>query len=82
MQARTSRLGWILFSVYLILYAGFVLLNAFAPAAMEATPLGGLNLAILYGFGLIIGAFILAVLYGVFGHDVAEDDSQDKEASA
>ena len=52
-----------LFGVYLVLYAGFVGLNAFAPAVMARTPFGGLNLAILYGLGLIVAAFVLALIY-------------------
>lgn len=65
MQSRNSRIGLILFFVYLALYGGFVGLNAFRPDMMEQTPLAGLNLAILYGFGLIIGALLLSLLYGV-----------------
>jgi uncharacterized membrane protein (DUF485 family) len=62
--ARNSRYGLALFSVYLLLYGGFVLLNAFAPAQMERTPISGVNLAILYGFGLIAAALVLALIYG------------------
>ena len=41
-----------------------MLLNAFAPETMEATPIEGINLAILYGFGLIVAAILLALIYG------------------
>ena len=61
---RRSRIGLVLFAVYLLLYGGFVLLNAFAPEQMETTPLLGINLAILYGVTLILAAFALAMLYG------------------
>lgn len=64
MRAPISRLGLLLFGVYLALYTGFVLLNAFAPSSTEATPVAGLNVAVLYGFGLIISAFVLALVYG------------------
>ncbi|MFQ5733073.1 MAG: DUF485 domain-containing protein [Planctomycetaceae bacterium] len=64
MQSRATRIGLVLFAVYLLLYGGFVGLNAFAPETMEATPIEGVNLAILYGFGLIAAAFALALLYG------------------
>jgi uncharacterized membrane protein (DUF485 family) len=30
---------------------------------MSSRPLGGVNLAIDYGMGLILGAFVLALLY-------------------
>ena len=47
-----------------MLYGGFVLLAAFSPQTMEATPLAGVNLAIWYGFGLIGAAILLALVYG------------------
>jgi len=55
----------ILFLLYLLLYGGFVLLNTFSPTTMEETPIEGINVAILYGFGLIVSAFVLALLYGL-----------------
>ena len=63
-STRNSRIGLALFAIYLVLYGGFVLLAAFSPQTMEATPLAGVNLAIWYGFGLIAGAILLALLYG------------------
>jgi uncharacterized membrane protein (DUF485 family) len=62
---RNTRLGLVLFFVYLALYAGFVLLAAFSPTTLERTPLAGVNLAIWYGFGLIAAALLLALLYGL-----------------
>jgi uncharacterized membrane protein (DUF485 family) len=64
MGSRNSRIGMVLFLVYLAFYGGFVGLSAFAPEAMEATPIAGVNLAILYGFALIAAALVLALLYG------------------
>ncbi|MBC8353437.1 MAG: DUF485 domain-containing protein [Planctomycetes bacterium] len=64
MDTRNARIGLVLFAVYLLLYGGFVFLNAFAADVMETTPIAGVNLAILYGFGLIIAALVLALLYG------------------
>ena len=79
MQARNTRIGLILFFMYLLLYGGFVLANTFWPDSMEATPLAGVNVAILSGFGLIIAAFILALLYGLLCKSTVaqprEDDS-------
>ena len=72
MQTRNSRMGLVLFSVYLALYGGFVGINTFAPQAMETTPWAGINLAVLYGFGLIVAALVLAVIYGVLC--IAEGD--------
>ncbi len=58
-----ARVGLQLFGVYTLIYAGFVGLNAFAPQVMAWTPFGGLNVAILYGMGLIAAAFVLALVY-------------------
>jgi len=65
MQSRNARIGLKLFLVYLLLYGGFVGINTFAPDLMEKTPLAGVNLAIWYGMALIIGAFVLALIYGM-----------------
>lgn len=60
---RNARYGVILFTIYLILYAIFVLLNTFWPKAMDAVPFAGINLSIIYGFGLIVMALVLALVY-------------------
>lgn len=62
---RNARIGLVLFAVYVALYGGFMLLNAFAPSTMQWTPALGINLAIWYGFGLIVSAVVLALLYGL-----------------
>ena len=62
--SRNARYGLVLFGIYLALYAAFVLTSAFAPEVMERTPLAGVNLAVLAGFGLIGSAFLLALVYG------------------
>jgi uncharacterized membrane protein (DUF485 family) len=64
-EARNTRYGLWFFLVYVILYGGFVGLSAFEPEVMARTPLGGVNLAILCGFGLIIAAFALALTYAI-----------------
>jgi uncharacterized membrane protein (DUF485 family) len=61
--ARNARYGLVLFTVYLLLYGGFVGLNAFAPDVMSRT-VAGVTLAVLYGFALIAAAFLLALVYG------------------
>lgn len=64
MQQRNARIGLRLFFVYLAFYGGFVLLAAFRPESMEVTPAAGVNLAVWYGFSLIIAALVLAMIYG------------------
>lgn len=61
--ARNARYGMVLFLFYCFIYAGFVGANAFRPDMMELTPAWGLNLAVLYGFFLIILAMVLALVY-------------------
>jgi uncharacterized membrane protein (DUF485 family) len=53
------RMTWL----YTVIYAGFVALSVFRPAAMGARAVLGLNLAIAYGLGLIIIAIAFAVIY-------------------
>jgi uncharacterized membrane protein (DUF485 family) len=62
-SAANARAGLVLFFVYLIFYAGFMLLAAFAPQMMGTPVLAGVNLAITYGMGLIVGAFVVAAIY-------------------
>jgi uncharacterized membrane protein (DUF485 family) len=61
--AFKRRLGVRLFWVYGLIYAGFVTINLVRPALMGALVLGGLNLAVVYGFGLIFLALLLALAY-------------------
>lgn len=63
-QARNSKIGLRLFFIYTLFYLGFVLVNAFATDWVEWVPFAGLNLAILWGFGLIALALVLALVYG------------------
>ncbi len=60
--ARNARYGLILFTLYFAFYAVFVGLNAFQPDTM-ARNIGGVNLAVVYGMGLIGAAFVLALIY-------------------
>jgi uncharacterized membrane protein (DUF485 family) len=62
-SAANARAGLVLFFIYLAFYAGFMGLAAFAPQAMGRPVLGGVNLAITYGMGLIIGALAIAAIY-------------------
>ena len=63
--APASRLGLALFGVYVLLYAGFMLLVLVRPEALSARPFGGVNLAIACGLGLIVAAVVLSVVYMV-----------------
>jgi uncharacterized membrane protein (DUF485 family) len=63
MTSNVSPIGLKLFALYFAAYAVFVALNAFWPDVMKTPAFAGINLAVVYGFGLIIGAFVLAVIY-------------------
>jgi len=84
MAARNSRVGLRLFVVYLLIYAGFVYLNAFQPQWM-GMKWGGISLAVTFGFGVILLAPFLALIYGwlcrFVESETSEPTPQDKGAS-
>jgi len=82
MPPRQSRIGFALFVLYLELYLGFVILNAFNPALMKSTPVAGVNLAVLYGFGLIVAAIVMAILYGFVGKSTGDSDAESNESAS
>jgi len=57
------KLGVWMFLAYAIFYGGFVAINTIKPVLMEKVVLFGLNLAVVYGMGLIVVALILALVY-------------------
>jgi uncharacterized membrane protein (DUF485 family) len=61
--ARNARLGLRLFTVYVVCYVGYMVLSAFRPEWMKHEVLAGVNLAVVYGFGLIAAALVLALVY-------------------
>lgn len=58
-----TRLGSWMFLLYAAVYAGFVAISVGAPALMERQVAWGLNLAVVYGFFLIVFALLLALVY-------------------
>jgi uncharacterized membrane protein (DUF485 family) len=74
-----SRLGIRLFVVYALFYGGFVAINLASPLAMESIVFLGWNLATVYGFGLIIGAMALAVIYDRMCKKHEDAMAEDKE---
>lgn len=63
---QKSKLGVRLFFIYLICYAGFVILGVFKYELLETTVFWGLNLALTYGIGLIIFAVVLGIIYNYY----------------
>lgn len=64
--AKKTRLGVILFLVYLIIYAGFVIIGTIYPKTLGMEAILGLNLAFVYGMGLIFLAAIMGLIYNFF----------------
>lgn len=60
---RKSKLGVKLFFIYAAIYAGFVFIGVTRPDWMGTKVIFGLNLAIVYGFSLIIIAIVMGFLY-------------------
>lgn len=58
-----KQLGVIMFLLYGFFYAVFVGINMIQPIMMEKIVLMGMNLAVVYGFGLIVMALFLALIY-------------------
>ncbi|MFH2052998.1 MAG: DUF485 domain-containing protein [bacterium] len=63
-SAYKTRLGVGMFIIYCIVYVGFVLTNVLSEGrAMQTIVFSGLNLAVVYGIGLIVFALFLALIY-------------------
>lgn len=63
--AYKRRLGVVMFVVYGAIYAGFVVLNLVQPRHMGDILVAGLDIAVVYGFGLIVLALVLALVYNL-----------------
>jgi uncharacterized membrane protein (DUF485 family) len=59
---HNARLGLWLFALYTAFYAGFIVISAFSRETMAKVYLG-VTLSVIYGFFLILSAFVLALLY-------------------
>lgn len=63
--AQKARLGVILFIIYALIYAGFVAIGLTNPDLLAQQVIGNQNLAIVYGFGLIILAMVMGLVYNI-----------------
>lgn len=61
--AKKSKLGVILFIFYILVYSGFVVIGLVDPELMGLHVVGKQNLAIVYGFGLILLAIVMGFIY-------------------
>lgn len=62
-ERHNRRLGMRLFLVYLLVYVGFVGMMMVNYRWGGAQLMAGLNVAVVYGMGLIVGAMALSVIY-------------------
>lgn len=61
--AFKTKLGLNLFVIYGLVYAAFVAINTFYPKTMGQVVFAGLNLAVVFGFGLIVLAIVMGLIY-------------------
>lgn len=77
-------LGKWLFLLYAIVYGGFILINVTSPDFLGIY-VGDINVAIVYGFGLIIFAMILAFAYNhvsTHAEEILNDEGGQEEFEA
>ncbi len=78
-----SSLGVKMFIIYALIYAGFVVINVIDPNIMKVKVVLGMNLAVFYGFFLIIFALLLALFYNMLcSKKEAELNSSNKSEGA
>jgi len=58
-----KKVGIRMFIAYAVVYAGFIVINTIVPKLMGKQIVLGLNLAVTYGFGLIILVIIAGMVY-------------------
>jgi uncharacterized membrane protein (DUF485 family) len=63
---KKASLGVKLFTVYTIIYSGFVLIGLTKPELMGLELIDEQNVAIIYGFGLIVLAIVMGFVYNYF----------------
>ena len=60
---KKAKLGVKMFIIYTLVYSGFVIIGLTKPELMGLNLFGGQNIAIVYGFGLIILAIVMGFIY-------------------
>ena len=64
-EGYKAKLGFFMIAVFSIVYAIFILICVISPKTM-ANNIGSLNVAVAYGFGIIVLAIIQALVYNFF----------------
>ena len=75
-----TRLGLLMFGFYTLIYFVFIFICVISPKSMGIN-VGFLNLAIVYGFGLIVLAIVLALIYNriISNREKADEASEKHE---
>ena len=60
-QHRRDWKRWALLSLYIAAYGGFIGVAVAAPTFLATAVIGGINLAVVWGFALIVLAFVIAL---------------------
>lgn len=60
---KKAKLGVIMFFVYTLVYAGFVVIGLTKPEWLGQEVIAEQNIAIIYGFGLIVLAIVMGFIY-------------------
>ena len=76
---KKAKLGVWLFILYFIVYSVFVAIAVINFEAMSEIVFLGQNLAVTYGFGLIIFAIILGVVYNMICTKYEEQMNKEEE---
>lgn len=63
---KKTKLGIWMFIFYSLFYAGFITIAVFYYELMSKIVFAGLNLAIVYGFSLIVVAIIMGLIYNYY----------------
>jgi len=77
---RKTKLGVVLFIVYLAIYAGFVVIGSLFTDSLGGRVFAGLNLAVAYGMALIILAAVLGLFYNHFCTKYEKQMNQEEKA--
>ncbi len=64
-EGYKAKLGFAMIVVFAIVYSIFILICVISPKTM-ANSVGSLNVAVAYGFGIIVLAIIQALIYNYF----------------
>ena len=78
LEEKKTRLGLILFIIYTIIYVAFIYINVSHNSLMSVS-VGSLNVAIVFGFMLILLAFLFACFYNQYSTKLEKESAKEKQ---